>query len=55
MCVDAFLFGQTSVSAPGFDADHPAYVLQLNADGPDAAGEVVGAATDKIDTDTTIG
>jgi len=31
------------------------YVLQLNVDGPDAAGEVLGAATQKIDSDTTIG
>ena len=31
------------------------YVLQLNVDGPDAAGDVLGAATDKIDSDTTIG
>jgi hypothetical protein len=31
------------------------YVLQLNVDGPDAAGDVLAAATDKIDTDTTIG
>lgn len=31
------------------------YVLQLNVDGPEAAGDVLGAATDKIDSDTTIG
>src|ERR1700712_2001708 len=31
------------------------YVLQLNVDGPEAAGEVLGAATEKIDSDTTIG
>ncbi len=31
------------------------YVLQLNVDGPQAAGDVLGAATDKIDSDTTIG
>jgi probable lipoprotein LpqN len=31
------------------------YVLQLNVDGPNEAGDVLGAATDKIDSDTTIG
>ncbi|MCV7418993.1 LpqN/LpqT family lipoprotein [Mycobacterium yunnanensis] len=31
------------------------YVLQLNADGPDAAGDVLASATEKIDSDTTIG
>ncbi|KAA0090341.1 hypothetical protein CIW49_31735 [Mycolicibacterium sp. P1-18] len=31
------------------------YVLQLNVDGPDAAGDVLSAATEKIDSDTTIG
>lgn len=31
------------------------YVLQLNVDGPDAAGEVLASATEKIDSDTTIG
>lgn len=31
------------------------YVLQLNVDGPEAAGEILGAATDEIDSDTTIG
>ncbi|GAB7068128.1 LpqN/LpqT family lipoprotein [Mycobacterium hodleri] len=31
------------------------YVLQLNVDGPNAAGDVLSAATDKIDGDTTIG
>lgn len=36
-------------------ADGGLYVLQLNVDGPDAAGEVLGTATEKIDSDTTIG
>ncbi|MET0474126.1 MAG: LpqN/LpqT family lipoprotein [Mycobacterium sp.] len=36
-------------------ADDGLYVLQLNVDGPEAAGEILGAATDKIDSDTTIG
>jgi len=31
------------------------YVLQLNVDGPEEAGEVLAAATEKIDSDTTIG
>jgi SLT domain-containing protein len=31
------------------------YVLQLNVDGPDAAGDVLAAATEQIDSDTTIG
>lgn len=31
------------------------YVLQLNVDGPQAAGDVISAATDTIDSDTTIG
>ena len=31
------------------------YVLQLNVDGPDAAGDVLASATEKIDSDTTIG
>jgi hypothetical protein len=31
------------------------YVLQLNVDGPQAAGDVLGAATETIDSDTTIG
>lgn len=31
------------------------YVLQLNVDGPNEAGDVLSAATDKIDTDTSIG
>ena len=31
------------------------YVLQLNVDGPDAAADVLSAATEKIDNDTTIG
>jgi Probable lipoprotein LpqN len=43
---------QKTVVIPNADG---LYVLQLNVDGPDAAGEVLGAATEKIDTDTTIG
>jgi hypothetical protein len=43
---------QKTVVIPAADG---LYVLQLNVDGPDAAGEVLGAATDKIDSDTTIG
>ena len=31
------------------------YVLQLNVDGPEAAGDVLASATQKIDSDTTIG
>jgi len=36
-------------------ADNGLYVLQLNVDGPDAAGDVLASATEKIDSDTTIG
>ncbi|MCW2516107.1 MAG: hypothetical protein JWR11_5149 [Mycobacterium sp.] len=43
---------QKTVVIPNADG---LYVLQLNVDGPDAAGDVLGAATDKIDSDTTIG
>jgi hypothetical protein len=43
---------QKTVVIPAADG---LYVLQLNVDGPEAAGEVLGAATDKIDSDTTIG
>src|SRR6195952_2447581 len=43
---------QKTVVTPAADG---LYVLQLNVDGPDAAGDVLGAATDKIDSDTTIG
>ena len=43
---------QKTVVIPAADG---LYVLQLNVDGPDAAGEVLGAATEKIDSDTTIG
>jgi hypothetical protein len=43
---------QKTVVIPAADG---LYVLQLNVDGPDAAGDVLGAATDKIDSDTTIG
>ncbi len=43
---------QKTVVIPNADG---LYVLQLNVDGPDAAGDVLSAATDKIDSDTTIG
>jgi hypothetical protein len=43
---------QKTVVIPAADG---LYVLQLNVDGPDAAGDVLGAATEKIDSDTTIG
>jgi hypothetical protein len=43
---------QKTVVIPAADG---LYVLQLNVDGPEAAGEVLGAATEKIDSDTTIG
>ena len=43
---------QKTVVIPAADG---LYVLQLNVDGPEAAGDVLGAATDKIDSDTTIG
>jgi hypothetical protein len=42
---------QKTVVIPGADG---LYVLQLNADGLDSQKEVIGAATDKIDSDTTI-
>ena len=47
------------VQLVGADGTIPAadglYVLQLNVDGPDAAGDVLASATEKIDSDTTIG
>lgn len=43
---------QKTVVIPAADG---LYVLQLNVDGPEAAGEVLAAATDKIDSATTIG
>lgn len=43
---------QKTVVIPAADG---LYVLQLNVDGPDAAGDVLGAATEKIDSDSTIG
>jgi hypothetical protein len=43
---------QKTVVIPAADG---LYVLQLNVDGPDAAGDVLGAATEKIDSETTIG
>ncbi|MCV7420939.1 LpqN/LpqT family lipoprotein [Mycobacterium yunnanensis] len=43
---------QKTVVIPAADG---LYVLQLNVDGPEAAGEVLSAATMKIDSDTTIG
>jgi hypothetical protein len=42
---------QKTVVIPGADG---LYVLQLNADGLDSQKEVIGAATDAIDSDTTI-
>src|SRR5882757_9620732 len=42
---------QKTVVIPGADG---LYVLQLNADGLDSQKEVIGAATDVIDSDTTI-
>jgi hypothetical protein len=42
---------QKTVVIPGSDG---LYVLQLNADGLDSQKEVIGAATDVIDSDTTI-
>ncbi|MDT5298976.1 MAG: hypothetical protein QOG79_2218 [Mycobacterium sp.] len=42
---------QKTVVIPGTDG---LYVLQLNADGLDSQKEVIGAATDVIDSDTTI-
>ncbi|TRW79460.1 hypothetical protein FK535_21960 [Mycolicibacterium sp. 018/SC-01/001] len=46
------VIAQKTVVIPASDG---LYVLQLNVDGPQAAGEVISAATDKIDSDTTIG
>jgi len=43
---------QKTVVIPAADG---LYVLQLNVDGPDAAGDVLAAATEQIDSDTTIG
>ncbi len=43
---------QKTVVIPAADG---LYVLQLNVDGPEAAGDVLSAATAKIDSDTTIG
>lgn len=43
---------QKTVVIPAADG---LYVLQLNVDGPDAAGDVLAQATEKIDSDTTIG
>ncbi|WP_284232610.1 envelope biogenesis lipoprotein LpqN [Mycobacterium antarcticum] len=43
---------QKTVVIPAADG---LYVLQLNVDGPEAAGDVLAAATEKIDSDTTIG
>ena len=43
---------QKTVVIPAADG---LYVLQLNVDGPDAAGDVLAEATEKIDSDTTIG
>ncbi|MDP9168720.1 MAG: LpqN/LpqT family lipoprotein [Actinomycetota bacterium] len=46
------VIAQKTVVIPASDG---LYVLQLNVDGPQAASDVLGAATDKIDSDTTIG
>ncbi len=46
------LIAQKTVVIPAADG---LYVLQLNVDGPDAAGDVLQVATEKIDSDTTIG
>lgn len=43
---------QKTVVIPAADG---LYVLQLNVDGPDAAGDVLASATEKIDSETTIG
>ena len=43
---------QKTVVIPAADG---LYVLQLNLDGLEAAEDALGAATDKIDSDTTIG
>lgn len=46
------LIAQKTVVIPAPDG---LYVLQLNVKGPDGSSDVVNVATDKIDTDTTIG
>jgi hypothetical protein len=45
------IVAQKTVVIPGADG---LYVLQLNADGMESQAELVGAATDVIDSDTTI-
>jgi hypothetical protein len=45
------IVAQKTVVIPGADG---LYVLQLNADGLESQAELVGAATDVIDSDTTI-
>jgi len=45
------IVAQKTVVIPGSDG---LYVLQLNADGLEDQKEIIGAATDVIDTDTTI-
>jgi hypothetical protein len=45
------IVAQKTVVIPGSDGLH---VLQLNADGLENQGEIVGAATDVIDSQTTI-
>ena len=45
------IVAQKTVVIPGADG---LYVLQLNADGLENQGEIVGAATDVIDEQTTI-
>jgi hypothetical protein len=46
------VIGQKTVIVQAPDA---LYVLQINVEGPAASVDVVNAATDKIDSDTTIG
>ena len=48
---DARFVAQKTVVIPGADG---LYVLQLNADGLESQSDVIGAATDVIDSDTTI-
>ena len=45
------IVAQKTVVIPGADG---LYVLQLNADGLESQSDIIGAATDVIDSDTTI-
>ncbi len=45
------IVAQKTVVIPGADG---LYVLQLNADGLESQSDLIGAATDVIDSDTTI-